>query len=95
MATTYSTHRFEAAASLKFLVIENMHPHFPAHVCYGQTAGWIGIPLGAEICLVPGDIVLHGDPSPQGKGHSSPPTFRPTVLARISAGPHFTHNPFC
>jgi len=23
------------------------------------------------------------------------PTFRPTALAHIPAGPHFTHNPFC
>jgi len=26
-------------------------PQFSAHVCYGQTAGWIKMPLGTEIDL--------------------------------------------
>ena len=42
----------------------------------GQTVGWIKMPLGTEVGLCPGDIVLNGDPapsSPHGKGHSSPP----------------------
>jgi len=30
----------------------------------GQTAGWIRIPLGTEVGLGPGDIVLDGDPAP-------------------------------
>ena len=38
-------------------------PHFSAHVYCGQTARWIGIPLGMEVGLGPGDIVLHGDPA--------------------------------
>ena len=42
-----------------------------------------------EICLGPGDIVLDGDQSPRGKRQVAP-TFRPTALARITAGPHFT-----
>jgi len=46
MTTTYSTYRLGAVASLKFLAIENMPPHFSAHIYYGQTAGWIRIPLG-------------------------------------------------
>jgi len=49
-----------------------------------QTVGWIKMPpLGTEIDLGPGDIVLDGDPVPpsQGKGHAQqPPTFRPTLL---------------
>ena len=36
-------------------------PHFLAHVCCGQTAGWIKMPLGMEVGLVPGDIVLDGN----------------------------------
>ena len=40
------------------LAIENMPTHFAAHVYYGQMAGWIRIPLGMEVCLVPCDIVL-------------------------------------
>jgi len=35
MANTYSTYRLGAVASLIFLAIENMPPHFSAHVCYG------------------------------------------------------------
>ena len=39
----------------------------------GQTVGWIKMPLGTEVGLIPGDIVLDGDPTlPHGKGHSSP-----------------------
>jgi len=36
---------------------------FLAHVCCGQTAGWIKMPLGREVGLNPGDIVLDGDPA--------------------------------
>jgi len=55
-------------------------PQFSAHVYYGQTAGWIKIPLGTDAGLSPGDIVLDGDaaaPS-QKKGHN--PQFRPTSI---------------
>jgi len=38
MATSYSTYRLVAVASLKVLAIENVPPHFSAHVYYGQTA---------------------------------------------------------
>jgi len=38
-------------------------PQFSAHVCCGQTAGWIKMPLGGKVGLGPGHIVLHGDPS--------------------------------
>jgi len=34
----------------------------------GQTAGWIRIPLGMEVGLGSGDIVLAGDPAPLPKG---------------------------
>ena len=49
-------------------------PQFSAHVCCGQTAGWIKMPLGTEVDLSPVDIVLDGDPSPPKKagGHSTP-----------------------
>jgi len=45
------------------------HPHFSAHIYCSQTARWIMIPLGTEVGLGPGDIVLDGDPAPHGKGH--------------------------
>jgi len=43
-------------------------PQFLAHVCYGQTADWIKVPLGTELGLGPGHIVLDGDPAPPKKG---------------------------
>jgi len=39
-------------------------PQFSAHVCCGQTAGWIKMPLGRQIDLGPDHIVLYGDPAP-------------------------------
>ena len=48
---------------------EAQPPPFSAHICRGQTAGWINMPLGRE--LGPGHIVLDGDPAlPPPKGHS-------------------------
>ena len=38
-------------------------PQFLAHVYCGQTAGWIKMPLGTEVNLGPGDVVLDGDPA--------------------------------
>jgi len=35
----------------------NSLPQFSADVCYGEMAGWIKIPLGAEVGLGPGDIL--------------------------------------
>ena len=35
-----------------------------AHVCCGQTAGWMKLPLGVEVGLGPDDIVLDADPAP-------------------------------
>jgi len=50
-------------------------PQFSVHVCCGQTAGWIKMPLGTEVDRGPGYIMLDADPDPLGKGHSSPPLF--------------------
>jgi len=33
-------------------------------VMCGQTAGWIKMPLGTDVGIGPGDIVLDGDPAP-------------------------------
>jgi len=48
------------------------HPQFSAHVCCGQMAGWIKMPLGMEVGLGPGDFVLHGNPAPSPKRGQSP-----------------------
>jgi len=53
----------------------------------GQTVGWIKMPLGREVDLGPGNIVLDGDParSPK-KGHSSPLHFSAHVYCGQTAG---------
>ena len=53
--------RWRPASLLK----KGQSPIFLAHVYYGQTAGWLMMPLGTEANLVPGDVMLDG-------GHSSP-----------------------
>ena len=47
-------------------------PPLLAHVYCGQTARWIKIPLGTEVDLGPGDIVLDGDPALLRKRHIAP-----------------------
>jgi len=55
-----------------------------AHVYYGQTAGWIKTPLGTEVDLGPGHIVLDGVPAPA-KGAQQPPSFRPmSIVATVA-----------
>ena len=57
---------------------------FSAHVCYGQTPEWTKMPLGMEVGLGPGHIVLgggRGTSFPQNrKGHSNPPVLGPSLL---------------
>jgi len=45
----------------------------------GQMVRWIKMKLGVEIGLVPGHIVLDGDPAPPPKG-AQPPIFGPCLL---------------
>jgi len=52
----------------------------------GKTVGWIKMPLGTEVGLVPGDIVLDGNQRPHGKGNSSPPLFGPCLFRTMSVG---------
>ena len=52
-----------------------------AHICCGQMAGCIKMPLGMEVVLGPGDFVLDGDPAvPSPKRRRSPPIFGPCPL---------------
>ena len=39
-------------------------PQFFAHICCGEMAAGIKMPLGMEVELGPGDFVLDGDPAP-------------------------------
>jgi len=45
------------------LVITYLQPLF-GHVYCGQMAGWIKMPLGTEVNLGPGDVVLDGVAAP-------------------------------
>ena len=53
-------------------------PQFSAHICCGQMAGWIKMPLGMEVSLSPGDFVLDGDPAPP--PHKAAQIFGPCLL---------------
>jgi len=44
------------------------------------ASGCIRIPLGTEVGLGPGDIVLDGDPAPPRKGKHQPPLFGQCLL---------------
>jgi len=64
-------------------------PQFSAHVCCGQTAAWIKMPLGTEVGLGPDDIVLDGDPAPPSpkRGQSPLLNFRPvSIVAKLLDG---------
>jgi len=43
-------------------------PQFSVHVYCGQRAGWIKMPLGREVGLVSGNIVLGGALLPRKRG---------------------------
>jgi len=55
-------------------------PQFLAHICCGQMAAWIKMPLSMELGLGPGDFVLDGDPALLHKKGRSPPIFGPRLL---------------
>ena len=55
-------------------------PQFSAHVYCGQMAGWIQMPLGTEVSLGPGHILLDGDAAHPPKGEQPPPIFSPCLL---------------
>ena len=56
-------------------------PRFLAHICCGQMAGWIKMPLGREVGLDPSNIMLHGDPAPSPqKGDRAPSNFLPMSI---------------
>jgi len=49
-------------------------PKFSAHVCSGQTAGWIKMPLGMEVGPKLRDIVFDVDPTTHRKKGTPIPT---------------------
>jgi len=52
---------------------------FSAHICCGQMAAWITMPLGMELGLGPRDFVLDGDPAPPPQ-KGAPQIFDPCLL---------------
>jgi len=62
---------------------EQPPPQFSAHVYCGQMAGWINVPLGTEVGLSPGDIVLDADSALPKKGAQQPP---PHCSAHVYSG---------
>ena len=54
-------------------------------VCYGLTVGWIMMPLGTEVGLGLGDIVLDEDLAPSPRG-TQPPQFSAHVCCGQTAG---------
>ena len=70
------------------LTPEKGHTHttqFLAHVYCGQMAGWMKAPLGTEVDLGPGHIVLDGV-TVSAKGAQQPsPSFRPmSIVATVA-----------
>ena len=61
-------------------------PPFSAHVCCGQMAVCISIPLGTEEGLSLGNIVLDGDSAPPRKGAQQPPPLLAHVYCGQTAG---------
>ena len=58
-------------------------PQFLAHVCCGQTVGWIKVPHGTMVGHGHGNIVLDADPAPSPRGTA--PKFRPmSIVAKRS-----------
>jgi len=56
-------------------------PQFSAHVSCSKTAGWLKMPLGGQVGLGPGNIVLDGDPARlQKKRGTAAPHFSAYVL---------------
>jgi len=45
----------------------------------GQTVGWINMPLGTEVGLGLGDVVLDGDPVPPAESGTAAPDFSADV----------------
>jgi len=64
-------------------------PQFSAHVCCGQTAGWIKMPLDTVVGLGPCNIVLQGDAAPFPKGT------QPQFSAHVYCGQTVAHLSYC
>jgi len=59
-------------------------PQFLAHVCCGQTAELIKMPLGTKVGIGPSRIVLHGDPAPPSQRGTAPNFRSMSIVAKRS-----------
>ena len=50
-------------------------PQFSAHICCGQMAESIKMPLGRDVGIGRSNIVLDGDPAPHPQRSTAPPLF--------------------
>ena len=55
--------------------IRGQSPQFSAHVYCGQTAGWSKMPLGTEVDLSAGHILLDGIPALRERDTAAPTLF--------------------
>ena len=53
---------------------------FLAHICCGQTAGWIKMPLGRKVGRGPSDTVLDGNAAPPFQSGTTSPISGPCLL---------------
>jgi len=67
-------------------------PQFSAHICCGQMAGWIKMPLGRELGLGPSNIVLDRNPAPL---HRKGGTASPQCSANVYCGQTVAHLSYC
>ena len=74
------------------VVVSVLSVCLPVTLAYcGQTAGWIKMPLGMEVGLGPGDMVLDGYPVPsRGNGYGSP-----HFSADVYCGQTVAHLSYC
>jgi len=70
----------EVGLSPGHIVLDGDH----VHVCCGQTAGWIKMPLGTEVDLGPDNIVLDGSPARPQRGAAQHPQFWPTCCGQMA-----------
>jgi len=65
-------------------------PKFSAHVCCGQTAGWIKVAVGMEVgfSFSQGVFVLDGDPAPSPKRGQSPQRADPQFFGPLVVWPN-------
>jgi len=71
------------------LPLNGAEPQFSVRVYCGQTAGWMKTPLGTEVDLGPGHIMLDGDPAPPAKGAQQPPSFR--LMSIVATVAHLSY----